>query len=60
MQVGDLVRGNPDTGIHGIIISLCDDHWEWRQPTADVYWLNGVSAGEVIVMYQKDLEVICK
>ena len=31
MQVGDLVKHVPDTGIQGIIISLCDDHWELLQ-----------------------------
>ena len=60
MQVGDLVKCKPDTGTHGIIISLCDDHWNWRCPTADVYWINGKSEGQVVLMYQTSLEVICK
>ncbi len=60
MQVGDLVRCSPDTGMQGIIISLCDDHWEFRCPTADVYWINGMSEGQVILMYQRCLEVLCK
>jgi hypothetical protein len=60
MQVGDLVRCNPDTGMQGIIISLCDDHWEFRCPTADVYWINGMSSGLVVLMYQAALEVMCK
>ena len=60
MQVGDLVKHVPDTGIQGIIISICDDHWEARCPTADVYWINGRSEGQVVLMYQYNLEVICK
>ena len=62
MQVGDLVRCSPDTGpwMYGIIITLCDDHWEFRCPTADVYWINGRSEGQVVLMYQTSLEVICK
>ena len=60
MKIGDLVKCKPDTGIHGIIISLCDDHWNWRCPTADVYWINGKSKGQVVLMYQTSLEVICK
>ncbi len=61
MQVGDLVRCNPDAGIQGIIITLCDDHWEYRCPTADVYWINGRSEGQVVTMYQTNLEVVsCK
>jgi len=58
MKVGDLVRCNPDTGIHGIVISICDDHWEWRCPTADVYWINGISEGQVVLMIQCSLEVV--
>ena len=60
MKVGDLVKHVPDTGIQGIIITLCDDHWEYRKPTADVYWFNGMSAGMVILQFQYQLEVICK
>jgi hypothetical protein len=60
VQVGDLVRCLPDAGIQGIIISLCDDHWEYRCPTADVYWINGKTEGQVVVMYQSCLEVVCK
>ena len=59
MQVGDLVKHVPDTGIQGIIITLCDDHWEARCPTADVYWINGRSEGQVVLMYQYNLEVVC-
>ena len=58
MKVGDLVKHKPDTGIQGIIISLCPKHREFCQPTADVYWINGMSAGVVIVQYQHQLEVI--
>ena len=60
MQVGDLVRCNPDTGLYGIVISVCDDHWEFRCPTADVHWITGRSDGQVVLMYQTSLEVICK
>ena len=60
MKVGDLVRCNRYYS-YGIIISLCDDHWESRCPTADVYWLNGKSEGDVVVRYQATLEVVsCK
>jgi len=61
MKVGDLVRCVPDTGVYGIIITLCDDHWEYRQPTADVYWINGRSDGQLVLMYQYNLKVVpCK
>ncbi len=59
MKVGDLVRCNPYDS-YGIIISLCDDHWEWRCPTADVHWIGERLEGQVMLMYQASLEVVCK
>ena len=60
MQVGDLVRCNPDTGLYGIVISVCDDHWEFRCPTADVHWINGKPEDQIVLMFQTSLEVVCK
>ena len=60
MQVGDLVKHCLFPKSAGIIISLCDDHWEYRCPTADVYWINGRPEGRVVRMFQTSLEVVCK
>ncbi len=57
MRVGDLVTHVSYKNMIGIVVAVCDDHWETRLPSADVLWSDDLN---ILCHSQNCLEVICK